>query len=260
MELREWAIRILSGDILEEKLFEPDVLTDHAPGSELFWDEPVRPAGMEFTKHTRKDKLPKPHDLQDSEKRAVCLHRFAGHELLAVEIMAHALLAFPNAPKHFRRGLANTLREEQEHVRLYIKRLSEMGVAFGDMPLYRHLWAYTPHIRSPETYVSVMSLTFEMANLDYAPLFGAAFAENGDKDSAKLKDRILTDEIAHVAFGWGWLKKLKTPGLSQWEAWKNALPELLDPKRAMGTPYREENRKMAGISDEWLSSFHTLIS
>ncbi|NGX39257.1 MAG: hypothetical protein KR126chlam1_00580 [Chlamydiae bacterium] len=255
MEMREWATRILGGSSLEEKLLDPGTLTDHDPGSPLFWDTPSRPPGMGFQKHTRKDKLPSFHEHHTSDKRAICLHRFAGHELLAVEIMAYALLAFPSAPKHFRRGVANTLKEEQEHVRLYQSRLQAMGLDFGDLPLYKHFWAYTPYLRTPEEYVSVMSLTFEMANLDFAPTYGASFQKHGDLAAAALMERILKDEIAHVGFGWNWLKKLKDPSLSEWEAWETALPKILSPKRAQGHQFHEENRKKAGVSDEWISSF-----
>lgn len=255
MELKEWATRILSADTLAEKLLEPGTLTDHEPGSSLFWDEPTRPMGLQFHKHSRKDKLPKLKELHKVDNRAACLHRFAGHELLAVEIMAYALIAFPDAPKHFRKGVANTLREEQEHVRLYIKQLEELGLKFGDLPLYKHFWAYTPHLRTPESYVSVMSLTFEMANLDFAPLYGAAFAENGDTGSAQLMERILKDEIAHVSFGWNWLKKLKDPSLPQWDAWIKALPPNLPPTRAKGPVFQEQNRLSAGVSEEWLQEF-----
>src|SRR5579872_2582565 len=116
MELRDWAIRILSADTLKEKLLTPKELTDFSPGPALFWKEPTRPPGMGFFRHTRKDRLPSFHEHHEADKRAECLHRFAGHELLAVEIMAFALLAFPEAPKHFRKGLAHTLLEEQGHV------------------------------------------------------------------------------------------------------------------------------------------------
>lgn len=138
MELREWALSILEADSLERKLAHPGELTDDEPGPPLFWKEPVRPQGMGFTWRTREEKLPPFHDHHDPDKRAVCLHRFAGHELLAVEIMAFALLAFPDAPKHFRRGLANTLHEEQGHVRLYMEAMEKLGIRFGDLPLYRH--------------------------------------------------------------------------------------------------------------------------
>jgi uncharacterized ferritin-like protein (DUF455 family) len=254
MELRTWAIRILGADTLEEKLFEPETLTDREPGPPLFWKTPTRPKGMEFQTHKAKHKLPKLHEFESPEKRAVCLHRFAGHELLAVEVMAYALLAFPEAPKHFRRGIANTLREEQEHVRLYLKELARFGLNLEDLPLFKNFWAYTPYLRTPENYLTAMSLTFEMANLDFAPTYGAAFLQNGDTESAHLMGRIFNDEISHVSFGWNWLKKLQ-PHLPQWEAWSRYLPEKLSPRRAMGFTLNEEGRKKAGVSEEWLKEF-----
>lgn len=261
MELREWAERILSGDTLEEKLLSPAELTDHTPGTPLVFQEPTRPRGMRFQKFTRQEKLPSFHDHGDPDKRAVCLHRFAGHELLAVEIMAQALLAFPEASKRFRKGIANTLREEQVHVQLYIKRMRAMGLAFGDLPLYRHFWSYVPHLRtSPIRYVSLMSLTFEMANLDFAPLYGKSFASVGDTASAALMARILEDEISHVSFGMHWLKKMKHSELSDWDAWRESLPPLVLPKRATGAVIHEEPRRRAHVPEEWIQNlkrFHS---
>ena len=120
--------------------------------------------------------------------------------------MAYALLRFPEAPSTFRRGVANTLKEEQEHVRLYLRQMERLGIRFGDLPLYRHFWCHTPYLTSPISYISVMSLTFEMANLDFAPMYGQSFDRHGDKEAAALMARILKDEISHVSFGWHWLK------------------------------------------------------
>lgn len=252
MELREWAIHILSADTLEDKLFDPGLLTDQNPGAPLLWKEPTRPPGMGFKKHNSREKLPAFHEHHTSDNRAICLHRFAGHELLAVEIMAYALLAFPDAPKHFRKGVASILREEQGHVKLYRTRMQEMGLEFGSMPFYRHFWGYTPFLTSPLQYLSVMNLTLEMANLDFAPHYGASFARNGDEKSALLMKQILEDEIAHVSFGCQWLRKLKPEELSDWQAWKQYLPHPITPNRARGFIYSEENRKLAGISPEWI--------
>ena len=51
------------------------------------------------------------------------LHFFANHELLATELMALVLLKFPDAPAAFRKGVLETLKDEQEHTRLYIERM-----------------------------------------------------------------------------------------------------------------------------------------
>jgi uncharacterized ferritin-like protein (DUF455 family) len=257
MELREWAIRILSADTLEEKLLCPPILTDHDPGPPLTFNEPIRPLGMGFNKRTKEQKLPPFHALNTEENRAVCLHRFAGHELLAVEIMAHALTAFPDAPKTFRKGVAHTLKEEQGHVRLYMERMGELGLQFGDLPLFKHFWNHVPYLTSPIRYVSAMSLTFEMANLDFAPLYGRSFAGFGDHKSADLMAQIVKDEINHVSFGYSWLNKFKGEN-DDWNAWIASLSPKLSPKRAKGFVLMEENRKKAGIPDRWISNLKTL--
>ncbi|MGR3973289.1 MAG: DUF455 family protein [Candidatus Rhabdochlamydia sp.] len=256
MELREWAFKILTSSLLEDKLETPLELTDLFPGTPLYLAEPARDSHLQFKKYQRKDRLPSIASLSDSDKRAACLHRFAGHELLAVEIMAHALLAFPDAPKNFRRGIAHTLKEEQEHVRLYLKRLNAMGVNFGDFPLYKYFWAYVPHLNTPLKYVSMMSLTFEMANLDFAPYYGAAFASHGDLEAEMLMQQIFKDELRHVAFGSKWLEKLKDPHLSPWDTWVGQLHPRLSPARAKGFEFNPGARRLAGMSEEWITNLH----
>lgn len=257
MELREWAVRILTADTLEEKLFCPPKLTDLEPGKPLVFNEPVRPVGMGFQKITREQRLPSLDALKSEENRAICLHRFCGHELLAVEIMAHALTAFPEAPKAFRKGVAHTLKEEQGHVLLYMTRLEEMGLRFGDLPLHRHFWYHVPYLTSPIRYVSAMCLTFEMANLDFAPIYGKSFASFGDEKSSDLMKQILKDEINHVSFGYSWLNKFrgKSPA---WDSWLSSLSPKLPPNRARGKVFQPEHRKKAGIPDEWIEKTRLL--
>lgn len=252
MEVRDWAIRILGADRLEDKLYCPNKLSDNHSGPAIFWKEPSRPAHMQFQRRSKEDKLPAFHEHGDPDKRAACLHRFAGHELLAVELMAYALLAFPEAPTNFRKGLVNTLKDEQRHVQLYVDQLKKLGVSFGDLPLYKHFWAHAPYLTSPIQYVSTVSLTFEQANLDFAPLYGASFLRHGDEGAAQLMHTILRDEISHVRFGWRWLQKFKTPEVTEWDAWVRSQSELLKPKRAKGFVFNRESRLQAGLSEEWV--------
>jgi uncharacterized ferritin-like protein (DUF455 family) len=253
MEARAWALRILTSDALEDKLFQPDEITDFNPGNPIIISEPARSYELRLQRRKKEEKLPPLHELNSEEKRAICLHRFAGHELLAVEIMAYALLAFPDAPPSFRKGVVHTLKEEQGHVQLYCNRLAELGATFGSCPLYRHFWTHVSFMRTPLHYISIMSLTLEMANLDFAPAYGKAFLKAQDSASSALMQTILKDEIAHVRFGWTWLKKLKAQGVDDWKAWTDTLSTtLLTPKRAKGPCFQEEMRRQAGVSEEWI--------
>ncbi len=252
MEIQEWATLILGGLSLEEKLFCPTELTDFDPQEPLFWKEPSRPHHLRFHKYSKNDKLPPFHEHSNQDKRALCLHRFAGHELLAVELMAYALLAFPHMPKHFRKGLANTLIEEQRHVILYRTRLNQMSMEFGDQPLNGRFWQLTPHLKTPLQYLCAVHLTLEMANLDFAPHYGASFARHGDTESMKLMQTIYEDELSHVGFGYHWLKKTKDENKNLFDTWIENLPPTLPPKRAKGFIFKEDSRKEAGLDDDWI--------
>ncbi|MBS0584725.1 MAG: DUF455 family protein [Verrucomicrobia bacterium] len=259
MELREWAIRILSADRIEEKLLDPISFTDEKPGAPLLWQEPTRPKNMIFTKHTRAgDKLPSFQEHHKSENIAVCLHRFCGHELLAVEIMAYVLLAFPESPPSFRKGVAHTLREEQMHVRLYMDRMKELGLNFGDLPLFKHFWKHTPYLTSPIKYVSMMSLTFEMANLDFAPQYGLSFERNGDQGSSNLMRRIFSDEISHVRFGMKWFQQFKEKNADAFLSYQEAILPHLTPKRAKGFVFQKKARETASVPADWIAALEAL--
>ena len=82
------------------------------------------------------------------------LHFFANHELMAAELMALALLKFPDTPARFRRGVARTLRDEQEHLRLYMERMSASGVAFGRIPVSDFFWRAISPMPTPLDFVT----------------------------------------------------------------------------------------------------------
>jgi uncharacterized ferritin-like protein (DUF455 family) len=258
MELKEIAERILLAQTLEDKLFFPEYWTDDLPYVPIIIDMPTRPKGMHFQRYERKDKLPSFQELHDPEKRAISLHRFATHELQAVELMAYCLLKFPNAPKSFRKGLAYTLKEEQGHVRLYLKRLEAFGMQFDALPFFKHFWAHAPYFTTPTSFVCAMSLTFEQANLDFANLYHKSFLKHGDIPSAQLMQQIVQDEISHVRFGYKWLNTMKEKHHSSFEAYQENLPKTILPKQGKGFVFHEKERIAAGLDADWIKQIKAL--
>ena len=53
------------------------------------------------------------------------------------------------------------MREEQEHVRLYLERMKACGVAFGSLPVSGYFWRSVAPMRQPMDFVTGLSLTFE---------------------------------------------------------------------------------------------------
>jgi uncharacterized ferritin-like protein (DUF455 family) len=190
--------------------------------------------------------------------RARCLHVFANHELMALEMMAWALLAFPEADKTFRRGLANILLDEQHHFRLYSERLTAMGVRFGDLPVNDHFWRAAHYISSPLDWVCTMHLTFEQSNLDHAPYYGRLFREVGDQASADLMQTIFDDEIRHVRFGSRWLKHYQPEDSTLFDAYVAHCTTGNPPIRAMGPEFQEQARLDAGLNEDFLRSLRAL--
>lgn len=256
MELRELAERVLFATTLEEKLQCPADITDEHPGSPILAPAaPGRPAELHFKQGGTSEKsgFPGLHRLDNERERGRLLHFFANHELLATELMALVLLRFPDAPAAFRRGVLQTLRDEQEHTRWYLERMRACGISFGELPVSGYFWRAVSTMQSPMDYVAGLSLTFEQANLDFARHFARGFAQTGDAETAQLLDRIYRDEIAHVAYGLKWFRRWKEPAQSDWEAFCAQLKFPLSPQRAKGFALNAEGRRAAGLDPAFIA-------
>ena len=256
MELREFAERVLFATTLEEKLQPPGIITDELPGSALVTpDAPGRPRGLNFKiTGTSRGEFPGTRHLEQADERGRLLHFFANHELLATELMALVLLKFPDAPAAFRKGVLETLKDEQEHTRLYMERMKSCGIEFGSIPVSGYFWRAVSGMESPMDYVAGLSLTFEQANLDFARHFSNCFAEIGDAESSKLLQKIYRDEIGHVAYGLKWFRRWKNPSESEWEAFCRQLKFPLSPARAKGLSLNVEGRRAAGLPQEFIEN------
>jgi uncharacterized ferritin-like protein (DUF455 family) len=258
MELREFAERVLFATTLEEKLQCAKGITDDQPGTALAVPAlPGRPAELKFKpQHSGKADFPGLHRLETEQERGRLLHFFANHELLATELMALVLLRFPDAPATFRRGVFETLKDEQIHTRLYLRRMAECGIQFGELPVSGYFWRAVSGMSNPLDYVTSLSLTFEQANLDFCRHFAQGFESVGDNATAKLLNRVYRDEIGHVAYGLKWFRRWKNPQASDWEAFCRQLKFPLSPSRAKGLSLNVEGRRAAGFDDAFIAELN----
>ncbi|MEO8701700.1 MAG: DUF455 family protein [Kofleriaceae bacterium] len=252
MTVHEYATAIVLGDTLAAKLFPPPEDLDLSPGPALRIAAPGRPAGLAIVPG-RQARVPPIAGMPDPAQRARILHALANHELQAIELFAWALLAYPDTPLAFRRGLVAILADEQRHLGLYCDRLAAHGAAFGDHAVTGHFWNKLDHLTGPIEFICAMGLTFENANLDFAGDYARAARACGDRETAEVLERVHEDEIGHVHFAVVWLAKLAGT-TDTWAAYNAHVKPPLGPHRARGTILDREARRRAGFDDAFIAA------
>jgi uncharacterized ferritin-like protein (DUF455 family) len=244
----DFARQILEGTDLTSKLTDFNFDWSEWQGYELP-EYPGRAGKLVFT--DKVNKFPKIGRLNEDDKKAAAIHSFANHELLAIEMMAAALLIYPHRNEEeirFKKGVLTALKDEQKHLQMYIKRINELGYAFGDFPLNDFFWRQMPKLKTPESYLSLMALTFEAANLDFAQYYSGIFKSLGDTKTSAILDEVLEDEISHVALGAFWMKKWRQDK-SLWDYYRECLPWPLTPARSRGINF-DTKIHMRAMNDE----------
>jgi uncharacterized ferritin-like protein (DUF455 family) len=249
LNVNEWAKMILSSESLADKLYSPDSFVDSASSGRFeIPATPARPENLRFG--SKKRTFPSAFD--QASTRGLALHYFANHELLAMELMALALLRFEEAPPGFREGIVRTILEEQSHLRLYLGRMNELGVEFGDLSVNGFFWATISSMKTPMDYIVRMSLTFEQANLDHAAFFKQEFLRFGDETTSALMEKVYQEEIGHVKFGVSWFEALRPKENTFWAEYESQLDLPLSPSRAKGKNFSVPARQQAGLSEHFI--------
>ncbi len=259
MEIRDFAEQIVCSERLEDKLkrFEGDV-TDESPGKPIRFREPARSPELKFAPRRKAPSMPRPGAFVDPHRRAVAHHIMANHELQALEVMAFVLCAFPDAPLEFRNGMVAIMDDEQRHTRMHIDRAGELKLRFGQLPVNCYIWNKAQSFESVLDYLAGLPLTFEGRNLDHTLEFEDYFRRAGDHRSAAVMRIIHRDEIEHVAFGLKWLRRLKRPDQSDWDAYRTHLHWPLRPEKSKGDIFHRAPRLAAGLTDEFVDCLEQL--
>lgn len=252
MTPEDFAKNILLSSKLEDKLNPFDGSNFTLGKGEKIPDTPARSGLLRFS--SKKLKFPKAAQFRDEDKRGLALHFFANHELLAIEMMAAFLLKFPTENEQdikLKTGILSALRDEQKHLKMYLKRMKELGTEFGDYPLNDFFWKQMSSIDKKEKFLAIMSLTFEAANLDFCLFYRKVFNEFDDPESAKIMEVIFEDEISHVKLGLNFLNKWKQDQ-DLFDYYISLLPEDLSPTRSKGIDFNAKLREEIGFDKNFV--------
>lgn len=238
--IERWAWDYVLASTLEGKVAPPALperWEDEPPVRRL--QAPGRPQELRVVA-----KAAKTRGLSAASGRARALHTFWHHELQAAELMAWAILAFPETPREFRAGLARIALDEIRHMHLYARQIERLGYAVGQVGVRDWFWERVPRCADAASFVATMGLGVESANLEHTTSFAARFREAGDEEGARVQELIGREEIGHVRFGARWFEVFT--GAVDFETWKRALPPPLSPMLMRGRPLHRDARLKAG--------------
>ncbi|MEP7049478.1 MAG: DUF455 family protein [Pseudomonadota bacterium] len=217
--------------------------------------EPGRPPELRIAR--RGERTPKLEALKEPHYRARALHAFFHHELQAAELMCWALLAFPDAELEFKKGLLGICLDEIRHMNLYREHIEALGSRIGEFGVRDWFWKRVPSCPTKLSFVAVMGMGLEAANLEYAGDFAARFRNAGDELGAQIQERIAKEEVAHVGFATRWFTRWT--GGCDFETWAAELPAPLSPWVMHGNPLAEGARERAGMSAKFIAQLAAYV-
>ncbi|MFO0664790.1 MAG: DUF455 family protein [Polyangiaceae bacterium] len=251
----EWAEAFVTGRDMEAKLTpppRPDLPggeTASAPAKRL--SAPGRDPRLSIEESSKKAKTG--GALTQPKRRAELIHRFLHHEVQAAELMAWAVLAFPDTPPAFRRGLFGILDDELRHANAYRSYLRNLGFDYGAFPVRDWFWERVPSVTSATGFVATMGMGLEGGNLDHTTRFAAQLLSAGDRKGSDLVTLVGDEEVSHVKFAVHWFREF-TGEPVRFDAWRASLPTPLSPVVMKGPALDRGLRSRAGMDEAFLAA------
>ena len=188
---------------------------------------------------------------------AALMHSIAHIEFNAINLALDAAWRFAGLPVAYYRDWVQVAGEEALHFSLLQDHLRSLGFGYGDFDAHDGLW--TMCVATEDDVLARMALvprTLEARGLDATPLIQAklrnlpyAYAQ----EAVLILDRILADEVGHVAIGNHWFHTLcRQRGVQAEVYYREAA--LLHKAPTLKPPFNFAARRAAGFSEAELAA------
>ena len=144
--------------------------------------------------------------------------------------------------------------DEALHFALLDRHLKTMGSFYGALPAHDGLWQAADETRHDvAARLAVVPLVLEARGLDVTPGMLLRVREAGDARGAQILQRILDDEIRHVAIGAKHFSlrcaRIGEPAESHWKTLLG-----LHFRGALKPPFNDSAREAAGLPRHWYAA------
>ncbi len=212
-------------------------------------DRPARPAVPELLPPNR---MPKRGKGGSERGRTALIHALAHIEFGAIDLAFDIVGRFgPEFPRAFVDDWMKVGADEAMHFALLDRRLRTLGSFYGAMPAHDGLWeAASETAGDALARLAVVPMVLEARGLDVTPATRDRFAAAGDTATAAILNRILHDEVRHVAagsrwFGFGCAARGFDPILTWQDRVRRHFRGVLKP------PFNDSARETAGLTRDY---------
>lgn len=212
-------------------------------------DAPATPAEPELLPPNQMPKRGK----GGSERGRIALwHALAHIEFVAIDLALDMAGRFGEAlGEEFVDDFLKVAADEAMHFALLARKLLQMGSYYGELPAHGGLWqAAQETSHDVEARLAIVPMVLEARGLDVTPATLARVKGQGDEGGAKILERILADEIRHVAVGTKHFRHLaEEAGESPQFRWQKLVKTYF--RGAVKPPFNDSARLAAGLSRDF---------
>ncbi|KKW91315.1 ferritin-like domain-containing protein [Sphingobium chungbukense] len=212
-------------------------------------DRPARPEKPELLPPNR---MPKRGRVGSERARIAMLHALAHIEFVAIDLAFDLIGRFgAEFPPAFTDEWMRVGADEAMHFALLDRRLRQLGSFYGALPAHDGLWqAADETAHDALARLAIVPMVLEARALDITPATMERFEGAGDATSARMLQRIMTDEIRHVAAGTTWFgHATKRLGVNPANHYQILVKRHF--RGSLKPPFNDSARRQAGLTREF---------
>lgn len=212
-------------------------------------DRPARPAAPELLPPNR---MPKRGRGGSERGRIALIHALAHIEFVAIDLAFDLVGRFgAQFPTGFIDDWMRVGADEAMHFALLDRRLRSLGSCYGALPAHDGLWdAAIETAHDAKARLAIVPMVLEARGLDVTPATIERFEAAGDRVTARILTRIVTDEIRHVRAGTEWFESACKAARCVPETTWQALVRTHF-RGAVKPPFNDSARDSAGLTRDY---------
>lgn len=191
--------------------------------------------------------------------RIALWHALAHIEFVAIDLALDMAGRFgAERGERFVTDFLTVAADEAMHFALLARKLARLGSHYGALPVHDGLWqAAADTAGDVAARLAVVPMVLEARGLDVTPDTLERVRSAGDRDGAGILERILADEIRHVAFGVKHFDEVSAQrDQSPPELWRKLIQ--IHFSAGLKPPFNDSARQAAGLSRDYYGGVASL--